>query len=380
VNLDSLEVARLDDNLISNIEDLAGTRVIDNGDADYTSSGWLQNVNPAGAAFEGDYEFRNGSDDDSQAVWTFKQLDPGVYEVLLTYVAAPTHSDDVTVVVKGADTASVVESLPLFTTVPTNTSTVPLGGHTVTINTDAVGTDQLIVGDDSDANTFYGTAFTASVVGGLTQIVVYGDLVIPGDTIKVIGSRPLSIVVGNDVRINANAVFDVSAVGTMAGPGGGSAGGGGSNGTPGTGGTGGFGNAGGSGGSGGGFLSSETAGSSGLSSSSGTGGSSGTAGQAGQAGGAGFNNSTGGGVAGSAGGGGFGGSGGLGRPGGAGGGISGTNGSPGAPGQSQWGVSGQNAGTGGFGGGGINGAYNYNNPAITGGGGGAGGGGGGGGG
>ena len=217
MQLDSLEVARLDDNLIASIEDLAGTRVVDNGDPGYRSSGWLQNLNPTGAAFEGDYQFRYGSDDDSQAIWTFTRLDPGVYQVLLSYVPAATASDDVTVVVKGADTAAVAEGLPLFASLPGTATAVPAGGNTVTIDTDAVGSDDLIVGDDADPGTFYGTPFSASVVGGLTEVVVYGDLIVPGDTIKVIGSRPLSLVVANDVLIDSGAMFDLSAVGTTAG-------------------------------------------------------------------------------------------------------------------------------------------------------------------
>ena len=391
VHLDSLEVARLDDNRISNIEDLASERVIDNGDPGYESHGvWLQNQNPTGAAFEGDYEYRYGSDSDTQAVWTFTQLDPGTYEVLLTYVAAPSRSDDVTVVVKGADTASVVKDLPLFAQQPLTLSLIPFGGDTVTINTDAFDPDtgvvdyeQLIVGDDGNSATFYGTPITASVVGGLMEIVVYGDLVIPGDTIKVIGSRPLSLVVGNDVKINSGAVFDVSAVGTVAGPGGGSAGGVGMGGTGGTGGTGGAAGAGGAGGAGGSLFSSASNGSAGLPSSSGSGGASGVAGEAGQAGGVGYGNPYfAGGYPGYAGSAGSGGSGGTGKLGGAGGGTSGFDGSSGFNGTDQWGNAGASGTNGGTGGGGYNGLIYYYYPStdISGGGGGAGGGGAGGGG
>ena len=377
VHLAALEVVRLDNNLISNIEDLAGERLVDNGDAGYTSNGgWLQNLHPTAAAFEGDYEFRYGSDDDTQATWTFTQLDPGIYEVLMTYAPSASRSDDVTVVVKGADTASTVEGLTLFAAPPSSASVVPAGGHTVTINTDAALMSDLIVGDDADPATFYGTPITASVTeDGLMQIVVYGDLNIPGDYIKVIGSRPLSLVVGNNVMINSGAVFDVSAVGTVAGPGGGATGVGGAGGTAGTGGTGGIGGAGGFGGYGGSFWYGPSNGSPGLPSSSGIGGSGGAAGAAGEPGGAGYNNPSGGGYAGYGGTGGVGGTGGLGRPGGAGGGTSLFDGSNGAPGQWIWGNNGQNGFSGGFGGGGINGYYNYYSLGISGGGGGAGGGG-----
>jgi hypothetical protein len=80
---------------------------------------------------------------------------------------------------------------------------------------------------------------------------VYGDLRIPADLIKVVGSRPLSLVVGDDVVIHPGALFDVSAVGIGAGPGGGGTGGGGEGGAGGLGGSGGSAGAGGAGGAGG---------------------------------------------------------------------------------------------------------------------------------
>ena len=55
-------------------------------------------------------------------------------------------------------------------------------------------------------------------------IKIDGDLHIPGDTIKVVGSRALSIQASNDVFIDEGAVFDLSASGTEPGPGGGTPG------------------------------------------------------------------------------------------------------------------------------------------------------------
>ncbi|MFN0040815.1 MAG: LamG-like jellyroll fold domain-containing protein, partial [Burkholderiales bacterium] len=389
VQLPNLEVVRLDNNRIGNIEDLAGERLVDNGDPGFESNGdWLQNLRPTAAAFEGDYEFRNGSNDATQARWTFTNLDTGVYKVLVSYPTGAAHSSDVTLVVKGADTGSVVEGLSLFGALSAGNSVVPAGGDLVTINTDLVGTDGLIVGDDANPNTFYGSEFRASIVGGMivegmivggmTQIVVMGDLVVPGDLIRVIGSRPLSLIVGDDVSINAGAVFDLSGVGTAANAGGGAGGLGATvAGSGGIGGRGGVGGAGGAGGLGGSFFFATTPGSQGFASSSGFGGSGGTDGSGGQAGTLGYGATFGSGSAGAAGSGGFGGFGGLGRVGGAGGGIAGFNGSPGSSGQSSAGNSGTSGSAGGLGGGGFTNNFGFD---ITGGSGGAGGGSGGGGG
>jgi hypothetical protein len=125
----------------------------------------------------------------------------------------------------------------------------PTGGHIVTINTTTLS----ITGDDADPVRFYGTPFMASIVDGKAQFLILGNLIIPGDTINVIGSRPLSLVVANDVVISPNAVFNLSAVGTMAGAGGGASG------TSGVGGSGGFAGSGGTGGAGGAGGPGETA-------------------------------------------------------------------------------------------------------------------------
>ena len=54
---------------------------------------------------------------------------------------------------------------------------------------------------------------------------IEGDLHIPAATIKVVGSRALSIQVSDDVSIDPGAVFDLSASGSQPGPGGGQGGG-----------------------------------------------------------------------------------------------------------------------------------------------------------
>lgn len=73
---------------------------------------------------------------------------------------------------------------------------------TVLINTSTM----TVMGDDNSASTFFGTGATFAVVtlpnvGDVAEIVVKGDLVIGPDSITVIGTRPLSIRVLNDVFI-----------------------------------------------------------------------------------------------------------------------------------------------------------------------------------
>jgi ELWxxDGT repeat protein len=218
VHLSQLEVLRLDGNDIRNIEDLAGIRLIDDGDAGFETIGpWQSSLQPTSTSFEDDYQFHFGADEAAQPVWRFTNLDPGEYEVLLTWPADPSRSSDVTVVVKGADTAAIVGGLSLFDSVDPQPTESPIGGQTVTIDTDAL----TIVGDDEIAEAFYGTAFTTSVTkDGKAQFVVLGDLVIPGDTIEIVGSRPLSLVVGNNVVIHPGAVFNAAGLFDRKGTGG----------------------------------------------------------------------------------------------------------------------------------------------------------------
>jgi len=368
-----LEVLRLDDNQISNLEGLVGQRWIDDGDPNYRSDGdWDTNLAPVAGAVEGDYEFRNGADNATQATWTFNDLEPGQYEVLVTYVPDASRSDGVTYLVRGADTAAIVNGLSLFATPGTGTP-IPVGGSNVVIDSDTL----TITGDDGNADTFYGTRFSASeLANGIAEFVVYGDLVVPAfDTIKVQGSRAVSLLVGNDVIINPGATIDLSAQGRNPGPGGGAGGLGGSAGEGATvGGTGGKAGGGGSGGAAG------SSGGVGLPSGSGGKGADGTDGTAGQPGQAGFQNTQAG-SAGGAGAGGDGGAGGSGRSGGSAGtagGIFGGNGGNGGSGSALSGAVGNPGQSGGVGGPGY--TYDYYSNTLIGGSGGGGGGGAGGGG
>ncbi|MCA9050053.1 MAG: leucine-rich repeat domain-containing protein, partial [Planctomycetaceae bacterium] len=116
----------------------------------------------------------------------------------------------------------------------------------VIIDTDAL----TITNDDDDDATFYGTPFTSAVVDGIATFYVAGDLVIGPDQIRVTGTRPLSVVVANNVTIADGASIDASATDTAPGPGGGTGGVGGNGGMGGVGGTAGLGGIGGMGGSG----------------------------------------------------------------------------------------------------------------------------------
>ncbi|MCW5625793.1 MAG: hypothetical protein KIT73_13865, partial [Burkholderiales bacterium] len=390
---DHLEVLRLDNNAIRNIEDLAGERVLDDGDVGtvgtveptpvFQAPGWTGNRNPTDT-FEDDYRFTSGVDADNAAVWTFGDLQPGAYEVLVTWPESSVRSDDVTYFVRGGNTAQIVEGLDLFGDVVLPTTNPGTGGGLVTFNTDTL----TVVGDDGSDVTLFGSAFIATVVDGMARFAVLGDLDIPSGTqIQVIGSRPLSLQVGDDVNIGANVVIDVSAVGTTAGAGGGGGGGTGAAGVGGQGGgvpffsieLGGTPGYGGAGGTGGGWFVSTTSGAAGGAGQAGEWGDAGGTGGTGGLGGAGYGNPFG------VGGGGSGGSGGSSVFGVLGGfpGFSGQGGSGGSAGGGSGGsgsaANGSNgpSGSGAFAGGG---GYNFGfGTSITGGAGGGGGGGGGGG-
>ena len=81
-----------------------------------------------------------------------------------------------------------------------------------------------ISNDDDDDETFYGTKFTQAVVNGVATLYVSGDLTIAPGLITVIGSRPLSVVVADDVFITSGLTINASAVGFAPGPGGGNGG------------------------------------------------------------------------------------------------------------------------------------------------------------
>ena len=311
---DHLEVLRLDGNAISNIEDLAGQRIIDNGDTGivgtidpvpaFTAPGWSGNLNPVNAAFEGDYAFRNGVDDSHAAKWTFGDLQPGSYQVLVTWPPADSRTQNATYFVRGGNTAQVIAGLDLFNAglggAPVNAGTTDAD---VTIDTDALS----IVGDDGNDSLFFGSAFTTSVVDGLARFAVLGNLDIPsGARIRVVGNRPMSLYVGDDVTIGSNVQIDASAVGATPGAGGGTGGGVGTGGAGGAGGVnqrlfgfipvGGSPGFGGAGGAGGSFQSGVGgAGAGGSAGGNGTWGSAGSLGQSAASGNGGFANPEGGG-------------------------------------------------------------------------------------
>jgi len=189
-------------------------------------------------------------------------------------------------------------------------SNVISGENLVFINTESL----TVVGDgDNDPNAIYGVPFTASVVGGVAQFRIQGDLNIPRTDIFAASRNgpAVSLLVGNDVTIAPGAAFNFSAGLSAPGPGGGSggqSGGGGAGGTGGAGGLGGFGGGGGQGGDS--DFGNGLPGVAGFRGAPGTSGQPGTSGTIGMAGGAGQSgvNSPGGGVGGL---GGFAGSGGL---------------------------------------------------------------------
>jgi len=85
-NLAELEILRLEGNRIADIQELARQRLVDDGDPEFTAvSSWYTNLYPVAGAFEGDYHFTDGVGEGSSASWTFEELAPGNYEVLVTW-------------------------------------------------------------------------------------------------------------------------------------------------------------------------------------------------------------------------------------------------------------------------------------------------------
>jgi hypothetical protein len=93
-------------------------------------------------------------------------------------------------------------------------------GLSLTIDTD----DLSIESDGAIWDTFFGVPYERVFEDGMAIMRIKGDLHIPAVNLKVTGSRPLSIQVSNDVAIDPDAVFDLSAEGTQPGPGGGAGG------------------------------------------------------------------------------------------------------------------------------------------------------------
>ncbi|HNT33748.1 MAG TPA: hypothetical protein PKH07_01995, partial [bacterium] len=92
----------------------------------------------------------------------------------------------------------------------------------ITIFSDTMG----IVGDrDPDPDMFNGVPFRAVVEDGIAYFYFAGDLIVgTTDTVTLIGSRPISLVVGGDAVFNAGALINASGFGTTPGCGGGAGG------------------------------------------------------------------------------------------------------------------------------------------------------------
>ncbi|MGH7339982.1 MAG: PA14 domain-containing protein, partial [Candidatus Rokuibacteriota bacterium] len=103
-NLEALEILRLEGNLVADIQELAGQRLVDDGDPEFTPvSRWFTNLYPVSGAFEGDYHFTDGVGEGSSASWAFEELAPGNYEVLVTWTESGSRPDAVTYEVGGSD-------------------------------------------------------------------------------------------------------------------------------------------------------------------------------------------------------------------------------------------------------------------------------------
>ncbi|MFO0941317.1 MAG: leucine-rich repeat domain-containing protein [Pirellulales bacterium] len=180
----------------------------------------------------------------------FPNLPKGTYDVQVTWSADENLSHQVAVT-RNQQTPAIVAN-ELFKTAPATISPVLSSFSTVIIDTDALTAGTLVAGDDNLATSIFGTPFTFSVKtvtldpttsGQVLELVVHGDLAIGAGNIVIKGSRPLSLIVENDVYIADGATIDASAVGVIPGPGGGApstvvglggtGGSGGSGGTPG---------------------------------------------------------------------------------------------------------------------------------------------------
>ena len=105
-----------------------------------------------------------------------------------------------------------------------------------------VNTDTMTVTRGGVLWDFNGQLSSAGVINGKATFYLGGDLTLgAGDTLRGVGSRPVSFNVGNDMVVSQLATIDFSAFGTTAGAGGGSGGYGGLGGSGGTGGDGGAG-------------------------------------------------------------------------------------------------------------------------------------------
>ncbi|MHC4717230.1 MAG: golvesin C-terminal-like domain-containing protein, partial [Planctomycetota bacterium] len=102
--MSDLTHALLQDNYITDLGPLAAGAIIDNHDHGdgYSGEGWMHNIRPVAAAFRGDYHY--GSPDmGTTATWTFTDLPPGDYEVLVTWHEHPEQASNAPYTVTGAE-------------------------------------------------------------------------------------------------------------------------------------------------------------------------------------------------------------------------------------------------------------------------------------
>ncbi len=138
--LKDLELLDLRNNAISDVAALFGQRVIDDGEPGYREdgAGFLGNVSPVATAFEQDYRFRQveGDSDLFESSWTFEDLEPGTYEVLVTWPEDDSHS---TSVFYSFEAGSPIEAIdnPFADGLTGPQAPNPMaGGRMVTIDTD----------------------------------------------------------------------------------------------------------------------------------------------------------------------------------------------------------------------------------------------------
>jgi hypothetical protein len=114
-----------------------------------------------------------------------------------------------------------------------------------------INSTDLTINDNGTTQTLKGLPFRAAVEGGIARFYIAGNLTFTStDSVRLTGTRPVSLRVGGNVVVESGALFDASASGVAPGPGGGMGGdpvGGTAGGAGGAGGIGGAGGAGGSG-------------------------------------------------------------------------------------------------------------------------------------
>ncbi|WP_291986182.1 PA14 domain-containing protein [Luteitalea sp.] len=112
--LSQIEIAYLNDNEIASVGSLAGDRLIDDNDDgfDLLGNDWLHNQSPYFGAYGDDYYFHAGTTEPStsaKATWTFADVAPGSYQVLVTWPQdASRASNAAYAVYAGADGAALL--------------------------------------------------------------------------------------------------------------------------------------------------------------------------------------------------------------------------------------------------------------------------------